>query len=348
MTLKHLPPTFCWTKIGTESGDELPTVVLRKEWERRLGGGRFLWGINQPLGSSAQVAAHRTGSLLALFSPVASRSRGGERKREDALLWNAWIDASGQVRQLPPHAFIASRATLPSGRRREQHYALVCMSSTALTVGTQLRVFPEHLRSVSTGKPLGAAQGAAVVDCVGRAKEQTGKSYPLALSVELEAPYFVRLAQPSVLKARDLAEVNKATRAGDFERFVELVARLRGRSSTDAVRGFTRDLFDVPPIETAAAYVAPAHVARLRTRPVADHARGFTGDLFDLSPGEASAFGALAHPRVGGVAGARICCNLAVAIRRAQRDNRVEARRAAVDASACSRLSGAGPLRHAT
>ena len=84
MTLKHLPPTFCWTKIGTESGEELPAVVLRKEWERRLGGGRFLWGINQPLGSSAQVAAHRTGSLLALFSPVASRTRPGERKREDA------------------------------------------------------------------------------------------------------------------------------------------------------------------------------------------------------------------------------------------------------------------------
>ncbi|POM17439.1 hypothetical protein CSX04_05737 [Burkholderia cepacia] len=106
MTLKHLPPTFCWTKIGTESGEELPTVVLRKEWERRLGGGRFLWGINQPLGNSAQIAAHRTGSLLALFSPVASRPRAGERK--DALLWNAWIDASGQVRPLPPHTFIAS------------------------------------------------------------------------------------------------------------------------------------------------------------------------------------------------------------------------------------------------
>jgi hypothetical protein len=148
-----------------------------------------------------------------LFSPVASRVRPGERKRADALLWNAWIDASGQVRPLPPHTFIASRATLPSGRRREQHYALVCASSTALTVGTQLRVFPEHLRSVSTGKPLGVAQGAAVVDCVGRAKEQTGRSYPLALSVELEAPYFVRLAQPCVLKARDLADVNNATRA---------------------------------------------------------------------------------------------------------------------------------------
>ncbi len=299
MTLKHLPRTFCWTKIGSESGEELPAVVLRKEWERRLGGGRFLWGINQPLGSSAQIAAHRTGALLALFSPVAARARAPERKREKMLLWNAWVDASGQVRQLPPHTFITSRATLPSGRPRAHHYALVCASSTALTIGTRLRVFPDQLRSVGSGKRLGAAQGAVVVDCAGRALEQSGKSYPLALSVELEAPYFVRLTQPSVLKARDLADVNKATRGGDFDRFVELVTRLRGRSATEDVRGFTRDLFDVPPIETAAAYVAPAHAARLRKRPASEHARGFTQDLFDLSPGEPAAFGGLTHPQVG-------------------------------------------------
>jgi len=101
-----------------------------------------------------------------------------------------------------------------------------------------------------------------------------------------------------VLKARDLADVNKATRAGDFDRFVELVARLRGRSPTDAVRGVTRDLFDVPPIETAAAYVAPTHAGRLRSRPAVEHPRERTGDLFDLSP-EAAAFGGLAHPRIG-------------------------------------------------
>ncbi|KVG69660.1 hypothetical protein WL02_13155 [Burkholderia ubonensis] len=299
MTLKHLPRTFCWTKIGAESGEELATVVLRKEWERRLGGGRFLWGINQPLGNSAQVAAHRTGSLLALFSPVAARTRAAERGRGNVLLWNAWVDAGGQVRQLPPHTFITSRAKLPSGRPREHHYALVCASSTALTIGTRLRVYPDQLRNVSTGRALGAAQGAVVVDAVGRPAEQGGKSYPLALSVELEAPYFVRLTQPSVLKARDLAAVNKATRDGDFDRFVELVTRLRGRSSTEDVRGFTRDLFDVPLIETASAYVAPAHATRLRSRPAAEDARGFTRDLFDLSPGEAAPFGGLTHPRVG-------------------------------------------------
>ena len=259
MTLKHLPPTFCWTKTSTESGEEIPTIVLQKEWERRLGGGRFLWGVGQSLGNSALVAAHRTGSLLALFSPAASKTWPSARKREDVLLWNAWVDNSGQVRQLPPHAFIVSRAALPSGRRREQHYALVCSSPTELSMGTRLHVYPDHLRSVSTGKPLGAAQGTAVVDCIARAGEQSGKRYPVALAVELEAPYFVRLTQPVVLKARDFAEVNKATCDGDFGAFIELVGRLRARPPQERMRGFTRDLFDMPPVEAMAAFVGAAH-----------------------------------------------------------------------------------------
>jgi len=256
MTLKHLPPTFCWIKTGTESSEELPTIALQKEWERRLGGGRFLWGVGQPLGNSAQVAAHRTGSLLALFSPASSKPRPGGRRREDMVLWNAWIDSAGQVRQLPPHAFIVSRSVLPSGRKREQHYALVCSSPTELSMGTRLHIYPEHLRSVSTGKPLGAAQATAVVDCIARAGELNGKRYPVALAVELEAPYLVRLTQPCVLKARDYAEVNRATRDGDFAAFIELVTRLRTRPTQERARGFTRDLFEMPPVEAMAAFNA--------------------------------------------------------------------------------------------
>ncbi|MEI6001040.1 hypothetical protein H3V53_28805 [Paraburkholderia bengalensis] len=256
MTLKHLPPTFCWIRTGIESGEELPSLVLQKEWERRLGGGRFLWGVGQSPGNAAQVAAHRTGSLLALFSPASSRPKPSVRKREDMLLWNAWVDSVGQVRQLPPHAFIVSRAVLPSGRRREQHYALVCSSPADLSMGTRLSIYPEHLRSVSSGKPPGSGQSATVVDCLARAGETGGKRYPVALAVELEAPYCVRLTQPSVLKARDFAEVNKATRDGDFAAFIELVGRLRTRPSQERVRGFTRDLFDTPPVEAMAAFSA--------------------------------------------------------------------------------------------
>jgi hypothetical protein len=252
MTLKHLPPAFCWTKIGSESGEALPTIVLRKEWERRLGGGRFLWGTSQSLGGSARGAAHRIGSLMALFSPASSNIKSVDRKREDVLLWNAWIDLNGQVRSLPPHTFITSRTTLPSGRRREHHFALVCSSPTELSIGSRVRAYPEHLRNVSTGKALGAALSTAVVECIGRAGEQLGKSYPIALAVELEAPYFVRLTQPSLLKARDLAAINKASREGDFETWVELIKRFRSRPSVERVRGFTRDLFDMPSGESFA------------------------------------------------------------------------------------------------
>ncbi|ACR30909.1 hypothetical protein [Burkholderia glumae] len=281
MTLKHLPPTFCWTRIGAEAGEDLSTTVLRKEWERRLGGGRFLWGIGQSLGSSVQMAAHRAGSLMALFTPPAGRARALEPGSRGMLLWNAWVDALGQVRQLPPYTFITSRATLPSGRRREQHYALVCASPAPLGVGTRLRVTPAHLRSAGTGRPLGAAQAAAVVDCVARAAQPGARSYPVALAVELDAPYTVRLAQPSVLKLRELARIGKAAREGDFEAYVELVERLRGRSAGTQSRGFTRDLFDLPAVEPAAVYTD--FVKRLRGRPPAEHARGLTRDLFDFS-----------------------------------------------------------------
>ena len=255
MALKHLPPTFCWSRIGPGAGVDLTTLVVRKEWERRLGGGRFLWGIGQSLGSSAQVAALRTGSLLALFSPSASRPRATQDKcgkRAGVVVWNAWIDASGQVRQLPPHVFVTSGATLPSGAAREHYYALVCVSPAELSVGNSLRVFPQRLRSVSTAKAPRPSQGTVVVDCVERAAEAAGKSHPLVFTAELEAPYFVRLTQPTPVKARDLAAIHEASRMGDFETYAELTKRVRSQACAQQARGFTRDLFDAPPAEHTA------------------------------------------------------------------------------------------------
>jgi hypothetical protein len=264
MALKNIPPTFCWSRIGSETGEDLATLILRKEWERRLGGGRFLWGIGQSLGSSAQVAALRTGSLLALFSPAASRPRVSERKREDALVWNAWVDSTGQVRQLPPHAFVTSRTNLPSGRAREQHYALVCASPTELSIGSSLKVYAERLRSVGTGKAPCASRATAVVDRVEAVGEAAGKAWPIALAVELEAPYFVRLAQPVLVKARDLAAIHDAARNGDFEAYTDRTKRLRSQPVTQQVRGITRDLFDMPLAESA---MSSGHGgARSRTR----------------------------------------------------------------------------------
>ncbi|WP_421047686.1 hypothetical protein [Paraburkholderia sp. A1RI-2L] len=307
MALKHLPPTFCWSRIGSETGEDLPTIVLRKEWERRLGGGRFLWGINQSLGDSAQVAALRTGSLLALFSPAASRARVADVKREDALVWNAWVDASGQVRPLPPHVFVTSRTRFPSGKPRDHHYALVCASPAELSIGSSLRVQPERLRSVSTAKAPCASQGTVVVDRVERAAPRAGAEfgaggYPVAFGVELEAPYFVRLAQPTRVKARDMAALHEAVRNGDFETWLELTKRLRSAAPAQHARGVTSDLFDllakardlgaVRSIARETDFDSCAEMSRRRrSETLALLARGvtrdlFARDLFDIAPAE--------------------------------------------------------------
>ncbi len=310
MALKHLPPTFCWSRIGSEAGEDLPTIVLRREWERRLGGGRFLWGINQSLGNSAQVAALRTGSLLALFSPAASRSRVADVKREDALVWNAWVDASGQVRPLPPHVFVTSRTRFPSGKLRDHHYALVCASPTELSIGSSLRVQPERLRSVSTGKAPCASQGTVVVDRVERAAPRAGAEfgaagYPVSFGVELEAPYFVRLAQPTRVKARDMAALHEAVRNGDFDAWLELTKRLRSEAPAQHARGVTSDLFDLlAKARDLAAVRSISHDPHFDSRAEAARSRCgespawltrgvtrelFARDLFDMAPAECTA-----------------------------------------------------------
>jgi hypothetical protein len=44
--------------------------------------------------------------------------------------------------------------------------------------------------------------------------------------------------------------------------------------------------------------VAPAHATRMRGRSSAEHVRGFTRDLFDLSPCD-PAFGGVTHTHIG-------------------------------------------------
>ncbi|MDO8768474.1 MAG: hypothetical protein Q7K57_07200 [Burkholderiaceae bacterium] len=243
MTPKQLPPTFCWTKMGTESGEDLSHIVLRKEWERRLGEGRFLWGIGQSLGTNADVAAAGGKPLAAVFSPMPSKPKAIDVTPADVVLWNSWIDTSGNVQPLPRHSFVTSRATLPSGRRKECHYALVCRSSVELGAASTLRVSPLVLRNLSTGKALGASQVTAVVAHSPQESALSARSYPVSFVVELEAPFFVRLANPTLLKRRDIDCAAEMVKTGDMDGWATLVTSLRSPLPTSKPHGHTRDMF---------------------------------------------------------------------------------------------------------
>lgn len=246
MTIKQLPSAFCWTKMGTESGEDLSSIILRKEWERRLGNGRFLWGIGQSLGNNAEIAVDNGGPLAAVFSPMPSKPKAIDVEPGEVVLWNSWVDGNGQVRPLPLHTFVTSRALLPSGRRKESHYALVCSSTEELAASTIDLVVPAGaLRNVSTGKALGASQVTAVVSCTLNDSEVQGKLYPISFVVRLEAPYFVRLANPKTLKRKDVLKAAEISRSGDMAAWTEFVARLRISPPVEKQRGRTIDMFGV-------------------------------------------------------------------------------------------------------
>lgn len=229
--------------MGTESGEDLSHIILRKEWERRLGDGRFLWGIGQSLGSNADAAAAGGKSLKAVFSPMLSKPKDIDVAPDDVVLWNSWIDAAGQSRLLPEHSFVTSRASLPSGRCKEYHYALVCRSPTELGTTSALRVSPLTLRNLSTGRALGASQVTAVVTHSQQEPAPGTQSYPVSFVVELEAPFFVRLANPILLKKRDLDRASEIVKTGSMDEWAALVSSLRSSATAVMPRGRTMNMF---------------------------------------------------------------------------------------------------------
>jgi hypothetical protein len=227
--MNKLPPKFCWTKMGTEAGESLAAIIRRKEWERQLGRGHFLWGIGQSLGENARFAARDIKSLRAFFSPMPSKPKAIDVAPTEVVLWNAWVDKQGRTRQLPVHYFVTSRASLPSGRKKENHYALVCFSDRELDAQREdICIFPSHLRNMTTNKPLGASQVTAVVR-VERCTEEVShaKSYSISFSTELRSPYCVQLAQPVLLNTHELIEIKAVSDSGDIESWSSLVRSLR-------------------------------------------------------------------------------------------------------------------------
>lgn len=246
MKLNELPSTFCWSKMGTESGEDLSSILLRKEWERQLGNGQFLWGIGQSLGGNADLATADGTPLVAVFSPMLSRPKAIDVDPGEVVLWTAWIDGAGETRPLPRHAFVTSRATLPSGRRKESHYALVCSSQSALQAVPELSISPAKLRNLGTGKALGASQVTAVVSH-DHHTEPGGKQYPVSFTVLLEAPYCIRLANPVTLKRVDVRALEDAARLGSIDQWAAVTTRLRQPVPMRKLRGRTIDMFAAEP-----------------------------------------------------------------------------------------------------
>lgn len=199
MTSGALPRNFCWTKFGTEAGQTAEQIVRRKEEERRLNNGVFLWGIGNSLADSMRELVRRTATPDILFSPIKSTPRTCDSGPQQLVAWRDAVSMFGEEFHLPPSSLVTSRQD--PDRLKTSHYALVCHSDSPLQLVTDGPFLDfAYLRNLSTGNRLGASQVTAIVE-QGDSVVGVHRRYPVALRARLIAPFFVRLHNPVPVRA---------------------------------------------------------------------------------------------------------------------------------------------------
>ncbi len=193
-----LPQHFCWTRFGTEAGEGIESIILRKEEERRINGGVFLWGIGNGIGPSMRELLRMEPAPEVIFSPIRSAPRKSDVVPEQVVVWTAARTLSGDKYQLPQGTVVTSRVS--GGLSRSRHYALVCSAETPLRIncaGEELAF--GRLRNIITDRSIGASQVTAVVRHASREAGESPANYPVAMRAWLVFPHFVELTDPLVV-----------------------------------------------------------------------------------------------------------------------------------------------------
>jgi hypothetical protein len=226
MSLSNLPATFVWSRMGIESGEALDAIITRKDWERQLGGGLFYWGVGHSLGTTAVKATMPDGSLKVVFSRMRSTAKSHDVNPDNVAVWTATKSVEGEVTPLRAHVLVTSRATLPSGKPKLNHYALVCASDDSLNKSPGARLSLADVSNFKTGRPVGGSQVTAVV-AYREPPQVPADGYPVHFIANLVSPYQVKLANPRVLSRNELESIERISRSGSLDEWRVLVKELR-------------------------------------------------------------------------------------------------------------------------
>ncbi|MFQ6757076.1 MAG: hypothetical protein D9V46_01600 [Deltaproteobacteria bacterium] len=228
--LNEIPDFFCWTKMGVEAGQSLQAIVRRKELERQLGGGSFVWGIGNSLGSSLHEFGKANGEIPLLFSPIQSKPRAVDTNPGKLILWLDYFDNLGKIRPLPKHTLVTSRGLDGAPESKKRHYALFCHSETSLLEELNLVVDFHQLQNANSLKPLGFSQITAFVRHVSNISRETEarRIYDVPFRANLINPFCVRLTNGVEIPADfafQLEEITNNASLSEWEHFVEQVRR---------------------------------------------------------------------------------------------------------------------------
>ena len=198
---------ICWSRMQAEAGQSLDAIVARKEYERRAGGGLFLWGVGNAPSVGMNALARMGRQIPVIFSIMKTRASVIDTTPTRTVIWRRYFDSNGFERPLPEHALVTSRGDSENGAKKV-HYALMCWSDTPLQLehGTWF----DHRAYRNAGKrgaPVGGSQVTALLEPVAEPSDQA--DYEINLRALLSESYWIRLTDALELSSEKLAALDQ-------------------------------------------------------------------------------------------------------------------------------------------
>jgi hypothetical protein len=188
---------FCWTRYGTESGEPIDEILKRKNTERSLNDGVFLWGVGNSVRPSLRALVAEDPRPSVRFSAMLSAPQWRDANPTRLRVWRAGHGLTGERFEIPPGSFVTSNGDVTRG----YHFALICWSPDALREGESQEINPGQLRNLVGATRVGASQVTAVVQSNPELPRQ-GRSYGVGFNAVLVPPYFVTLTDAMSVESR--------------------------------------------------------------------------------------------------------------------------------------------------
>jgi len=223
----------CWSRMQAESGQSLEEIISRKERERRLNDGVFLWGVGNAPAHVASRLARAHIPVPVIFSIMKSRPKHDDAAPTRIVAWRRYFDAEGIERKLPKHSVVTSRGG-SAARVKRSHYALMCSAEGALKLerGTEYFHTSVYRNVGGTCAPVGSSQVTALLKRV--ETDRTGPSdYEINMRAWLTGGYWVRLTDPVWLTDSDRKHLANEIYMDDKD-WAELSADISSRPSLNA------------------------------------------------------------------------------------------------------------------
>lgn len=206
--IRELTQIICWTRMQAESGQDIATIVNRKELERRSGSGLFFWGVGNAPNRSIPRLSNMAEDVDLVFSLMKSRPQKRDSSPSRIVVWNSYFDADGREKTIPPNIVVTSRMKGEVGSVRA-HYALVCRADEQLSISDFGPFSPSHYRNVgpNSGR-IAPSQVTALAVRIGN--EETDRGYRINMRAKLTGSYWVKLGSPKLLSAKEREHLNSA------------------------------------------------------------------------------------------------------------------------------------------